>query len=450
MSATSAIQAFIDATKKTLSSIATQITGLTSRLTKAEADIKMLIANTSSGALPTTITDALSHPPPTSGAQAYNSDIRPALGASYVDSVFSKTVRRITNTGANTGQDQNYTFHNINADATKAFHYFNGMNIIDVATGTILYTGQPTGVSISETRWDMLDADKYYYFSGTDLVRRNVAAQTNTTMKTFPATLQNQGATANYQTADGRYFSVSYSSATHIWDSQTNTIFSGSIANFVSNNGWVGITPSGKHLVTAAGTTATPQQQHYAYAVDLAAQSIGATPTQVWGLCGDHGALLSCSDSKDYAVFFDCYNQQALYRCDLNVDVAGLTPALQEAAQSQSLSVTSADAGHFSAVSVGTYQDWVFYSCESNDDAFDATPSPWRTYKQEIIAINVLTGARRRLAHHRSRGQPSVYYKQPRVSCSPKGDAVLWASNFNVSSPADYIDLYLIANPLSV
>ena len=90
-----------------------------------------------------------------------------------------------------------------------------------------------------------------------------------------------------------------------------------------------------------------------------------------------------------------------------------------------------------SAVAAGPLRDWVFYATEDRDDTFDGGTgdntgriTPWHAYRQEIMAINVMTGEIRRLAHHRSRLDDD-YYSQPHVSASWKGAVVGFSSNFN-------------------
>ena len=103
------------------------------------------------------------------------------------------------------------------ANGTFAFTY--GPTIVEVATGRTVYSNQPAGLNGSELYWDALDPDKYYFFSGASLMRRNLSAQTNTTMKTFPATLQSNGGSVNIQSGNGRYFTVRYGGTNQVWDS---------------------------------------------------------------------------------------------------------------------------------------------------------------------------------------------------------------------------------------
>lgn len=409
------------------------------------------------------LTDSGNHPPATSGTYNYNATPNVyaglTLGDTDTDPVFGETIKRFTDRGAEANTDNYYTFHAFNADGTLYFNWDGGLQIRNTSDGSVAYANQPTGnLAAYEIRWDMVDADKYYYPNSTSLMRRNLAAQTDTTMRNFTtessgASLESMGGSVNYQSANGRYFIVQYNGTVKLWDSQTDTIYSGSVTPADTESGWTGITPSGNYIVTQdVQPRADPNTPHYAYPVNHGTTSIGATPNSYWGMGGSHGALISCSDNNDYGIIFENYGEGAVYACDLSQDIGDLTDAQQRAACIKLLDVGFAEVGpngHFSAVSVGSNQDWVFVGLESeteNDD-FNQAVGTWEAYKQEIIAINVLTLAKRRLAHHRSRAC-GVYEHQPRVSCSPTGNRVLWVSNMNDSTPTGYADVYGIENPL--
>jgi hypothetical protein len=265
---------------------------------------------------------------------------------------------------------------------------------------------------------------------------------------TITTALQENGGSLNIQSRDGRYFTVRYNGTNKVWDSQTpDTIYSGSVTP-LDSGGWVSITPDGNYLVTAAGPTPEPDTEHWSYPIDHSTMTIGSTPTQFWGLCGDHGDLVSASDGKNYFVTFECTNIGAVYRVDIALNQAGKTPAQQAAANQILVPLAFSSDGHFSAVSKGALADWVFMSTETDADAFDGGVSGWTAYEQEIIAMNTVTLEVRRLAHHRSRGLAADYQTQPRVSSSWDGSVVMWASNFNVNSPIGYADLYAIQSPL--
>src|SRR6266853_379873 len=400
------------------------------------------------------LTDIGIHVPPITGPYAYNTFMPgapgfPAVGGTYTDPVFGTVVRRLSDKTGSGNEDDIYAHHWSNANGTFAFSKGSaGANIIQVATGARIYTDQPVGLNHSENYWDAIDPDKYYYFSGANLVRRNLAAQTNTTIKTFPSTIQANGGSLNIQSRDGRYFTIRYGGTNQVWDSQSDIIYTGSVTP-LSPDGWVSITPDAKYIVTAAGPTAPPQKEHYSYPIDHVTHTIGSTPTQFWGLCGDQGVLVSASDGKNYFITFECYSIGAVYRVDITLDQQGRSPALQAAANQMLLPLAFTSDGHFSAVSKGTFSAWAFMSSETTLDAFDGGVGGWPAYRQEILAINVVTLEVRRFAHHRSRGIAAAYSTQPRVSCSWDGSVVLWTSDYNVSSPVGYSDLYAIQSPLA-
>jgi hypothetical protein len=291
-----------------------------------------------------------------------------------------------------------------------------------------------------EIAWDATDPDKYYYYNGVSLMVRNLSAQTSSVKKTFPNTLQSLGGSLNFQSRDGRYFVVQYSGSAHVWDSQSDTIYSGSVPfDVASSNGWVSITPDGKYVVTS---------NHYSYAIDHNAKSVPSSGLQFWNGCGDHGVLTSASDGKNYFVTHNCYYDPPGV---VAVDITTRRTAMNDVSGVKWLFKTDwADVdGRMSAVSRGAMADWVFVSTELfSSDGFNSSSSNWAAYRQEIVATNVVTGQVRRLAQHRSRGLSANYYNQPRVSCSWDGSVVLWTSNFNISSPSGYADVYAIQSPL--
>lgn len=364
----------------------------------------------------------------------------PAVGGHYIDPVFGAPVRRLTNNMGSTNNDDIYAHHWANADGTFAFTRTasNQLHIVRVANGTRAYSSQPLGNPGYELYWDAVDPNKYYYYNGANLMVRNLSAQTSTIKKAFPSTLGSLGGSLNFQSRDGRYFVVYYGSAAHVWDSQTDTIYSGSVAAGVGA-GWISLTPDGKYVVTS---------DHYSYAIDHAARSVSSSGLQFWNGCGDHGVLTSASDGKNYFVTHYCYYDPPGV---VAVDITTRRTAMTDVTGVKWLFKTAwADNdGHMSAVSKGPLADWVFVSTENfSGDGFNSSPSSWAAYRQEIVATNVVTGEVRRLAQHRSRGLSGSYYYQPRVSASWDGSVVLWTSNYNLNSPTGYADLYAIQAPL--
>src|SRR5688572_26921213 len=95
------------------------------------------------------ITDAASHPPPTSGAYAYYSTFGtfgpdrpgfPGVGQTYVDPVFGSTVRRLTNAmGQPPGSDIYGKNGFWNANGMLMFHNDgSSKTIINTATGAVV------------------------------------------------------------------------------------------------------------------------------------------------------------------------------------------------------------------------------------------------------------------------------------------------------------------------
>lgn len=406
------------------------------------------------------LTDNGNHPPPTSGNQDYNGtpfvDL-PALGGVFVDSVFGERVRRVSNIGATANNTQQYGFNAYNADSTLMF--FNtlsaGLNIRNPLTGIDVYTAQPVGLKVTECRWDMLNADAYYFPSGAILKRRNLLAQTTDDIFTFPATLQLQGGSVNFQSADGRYFVVKYNDTHHIWDSQTGTIYTGNIPTS-GTGGYVGMVPSGRLVYGGGYAVTTLGQKFFSFAINHGAQTVDTVGVMNWDCGGDHGVAMSCSDGKDYLACFNTgfgsAGSEGCYVLEMNIDREAMTADQQGASAKFVLPLHTNEAGngHMSSVYVGANQNNFFLSNEGVDDGFNQAVGTWRPYKSEIIAINPIAGTIRRLTHHRSRGLPGVYETQPRASCSPRGDMVQWSSNVNDSTPAGFADLFQIENPLGV
>jgi hypothetical protein len=401
--------------------------------------------------------------PPSAGPLGYNSFIPgspgfPIVGGTYTDPIFGGTVRRLTNTVGQPNQEDIYSHHWANANGSLAFsrildtNGFSAFNIIDTTTGAEIYHNLPLGSSPIDIAWDATDPNRYYYYEGTNLTCWNLAEQRKVT-KTFPSPLQPNGGSLNTQDRSGRYFTVRYGGSNKVWDSQTDAIYSGSVTPLNPGGGWVAITPDGNYLVTAAGTN----KEHYSYAIDHINHSISSAPINFWTACQtDHGALVSATNGKSYFITFDCDNSAGIYRVDITLNQTGKTEPEQIAANQLLLPTVSSpvntNQGHLSAVSKGPNQDWVFFDSETlGGDPFAlATTSfvpflPWQPYEQEIVAMNVTTLEVRRYAHHRSRGIDSDYHAQPRISCSWDGSIILWTSNYNISSPTGYADMYGMA-----
>jgi hypothetical protein len=235
----------------------------------------------------------------------------------------------------------------------------------------------------------------------------------------------------------GRYMVLNIGGQARVWDKQDDVLYAGSVPGN-AGDGWVGISPDARYVVAAI-------DDKRSYAINHATRTVNTTGVMFWSLCGGHGDLLSATNGKTYFVTFECYDEAAVYVVDVSLaQTATEAGRAQQRATNRKLMDTEwEDDGHMAAAARGLFQDWVFMSVESTDDAFTGGVSSWRPYKQEIVMANVLTGEVRRLAHHRSRGLGGSYFYQPRVSVSWDGTRVAWASNFGYSS-VDYADIYAI------
>jgi len=216
--------------------------------------------------------------------------------------------------------------------------------------------------------------------------------------------------------------------------------------NTIAVDHYIGITPDGQYLVGYQAGVGLQGHAGVSWKINHATRAIAPAPTIFWSLCGDHGSFLSGSDGRNYMITFNCYDAPEIWRVDITNNASGLSAAQQRALPNNRrlLTLTWSDTGHMTTVAKGARRDWTFVSTEDSSDLFNGSVSPWRAYRQEIIAINVLTGEVGRLAHHRSRSILQDYFASPRLSASWGGKVVGFASNFNRNGVND---IYMI--PLS-
>ena len=269
----------------------------------------------------------------------------------------------------------------------------------------------------------------------------DTSTSASSTVHTFPSTLQNLGGSVNYIDNTGNYFVVNYGSGTTIWDKANNVIYTGASALTIGT-GWVGITPDAKYMIISGPIGVV---DHYSFALDNVNHVVGS-PVDFWSLCGDHGGMISPSDGKDYYITNNCYDQAQIYRVDVTlpqtVPPGGLS---QQKSQNYALLTrTWSDDNHISCTARGTHQDW----CFMNSEASVANSSP-EIYWNEIIGLNVLTGAVRRYAHHLS-DVSGNYYNQPRIDAMWDGSKVAYASTWGNTTDSIYafsstgLDLYAL------
>lgn len=421
------------------------------------------------------VSDTGSHPPPATGQYAYNSFI-PALpsNSSYVDPIFGETVNRLTADGSH---DDIYA-RNMwwNADGALYLHRSQSggtdrWQVINAATGMVEYDNIPFGYFAADGGFDPVDPNVLYYFVANDgtghgeIERVTLEGSGQWTTDTYfmaPAPIESLGGTLNWMDANGQYMVVRYGSEPSVYVYKTSDLsapYANPIdaSNYIDLGGYIGITPDGQYLVgwdESSGTGLAGSGQGVSWKLDNVNDSIATSSTPFWSLCGDHGDVLSATDGHDYMITYDCYTQPGLWRVDITNNASGLDESRQQALPNNELLIAFQTWNDFGHISATARDDWAYFDTEDPSDTFNSGAdngsgyiTPWHAFRQEIDAVDAVTGDLRRLAHHRSRfksSPPYDYYSDPRVSASWGGNFVGFASNFNQtdSNGAPIVDIY--------
>ena len=390
------------------------------------------------------LTDALVHVPSLSGPYGYNSYKGPALGQTFVDPDLGGTIRRITN---DRQPDDIYARNmNFNADGTK---YKHGGKIVDTTTGAVTHTVNRGAPWDGDSGFDAVDPNVYYYLINSGLRKVVLNANGTTTESPFytcPSGSQNGlGTSVNWMDAQGELFIASCGGVTRVIDKLSGQAYSGSAATY-AGGGWIGIAPSGNHIVGYWG------DQGRSWKINKAEKTVGPQVIFWDGMCGDHGVPMTGTDGIDYALVATCNDKDELWRAQVDNNAAGKSYDAQRALPGNFRVTNLApwqNEKHFSSVARGPLRDWAFVSmecgsCNGNADTFNAVPTAgnWDVLKAEIVAVNTRTGEMKRPARHRARSIPEQYGYQVRVSSSWDGALVGWSSNFNTPGGAD---IYVLA-----
>jgi hypothetical protein len=384
-------------------------------------------------------TDAGTYPPPYEGPNGYNSFQPPPAGASYYDVVFETTVRRLTNEVGREVQNDIYSKNGFwNSDGSRFWHHGSGGNVIlNTTSGAVIRSNVPGNFDGS---FAPDNPDLWYYFDIDRVMAYNVTTAQSTAIKKFASRLGPLGGSVDWVSSSGRFMVLNVGGQARVWDKPLDVLYAGAIPGN-PGDGWVGISPDGKFVVTAVGAQIPGVGQPIrSYAVDHDAKRVSTTGVMFWSLCGAHGDLVSASNGRTYLVTTECYSEAGVWAADVtipqSVTPAGIAKQHADARRLVALDWIDND------VHISASGDWAYISTESSDDPHGAISS-WRPFKQEILRVNVVTGELQRLAHHRSRGLGGGenYRWQPRVCCSWDGTRVAWASNMG-SAVANYSDIY--------
>jgi hypothetical protein len=407
------------------------------------------------------MTDTL--PPPASGPYAYNTFV-PSLiqGAGYVDPVFGSMVKRVT---LDHGKDTIYARNMMwSADGTRYLHRTEGVtgkrdawDVIEVATGRVTHTGIPFGTVAADGGFAPDDPEVLYALAGLELQRIRLLSGGTWVIEDViiaSAPLLELGGSINWMDATGRYALLRYGAEPSVYLFDVDHVSAGPYTNpidarnTVALGSYLGITPDGNyivgydnHEVDGRKVGVSGAGQGVSWWIDHETRTIAPEPAVFWSLCGDHGAFCSPSDGRTYMITYNCFSKPGLWRVDITNNADGLDEAgqmrLPDNKQLLSFSTWN-DFGHVTTVARGPLRDWCFVSTEDSTDHHDGPVAPWHPYRQEIIAVNVITGEIKRLAHHRSRSL--TYDSQPRVSCAWGGEWVGYQSNFNQQA----VDIFAI------
>jgi hypothetical protein len=255
--------------------------------------------------------------------------------------------------------------------------------------------------------------------------------------------------------ANGTYMLVRYGAEPSVRVYDRRNLAAGPYANPIDGStsidagSYLALTPDGQYVVgyDSAGGCCR-MGRGVSWKIDHATRTVTPALTEFWSLCGDHATFLSASDGRNYMLATNCTNRWEVWRADITNNARGLGEDQQRALPNNKLLKAwphwENNEVHYSAVAKGPLRDWAFVATEYGADTFNSGTAdangrvtPWNVYRQEIIAVNILTGEMRRLAHHRSRSLSADYYNTPRLTASWGGEYVAWNSNFNQSGSID-------------
>jgi hypothetical protein len=397
-------------------------------------------------------------PPPASGTYAYNGFVP---GTIYVDPVFQRSVWRVTR---DHGKDNIYARnHCWNANETLYLHRTEGVpgkpdawDVIEVSTGEVTHAGIPFGSIAADGGFDPIDPNVILALSGEHVMA--ITLQTgghwiSSPFFTAPSLMKDLGGSINWMSGDGETMLVRYGAepSAYVYRHGNLSRYSNPIdaSNTVGRGSYLGMAPNGNYVVgyDSRPVGVSKVGQGVSWWIDHGTRTVAAAPNVFWSLCGDHGSFICPSDGRTYMITYACYGTPGLWRVDVTNNAEGLGEASQMALPNNKLLIPFAtwnDFGHVTTVARGPWRDWAFISTEDSTDHFDGPVDPWHPYRQEIVAVNVLTAEVRRLAHHRSRSLE--YDSQPRVSASWGGAFVGFASNYNQRGVVDIFAIPFAGN----
>ena len=400
------------------------------------------------------MTDSDSQPPPASGTYTYSPPGNfmpdnagfPAVGESYTDPVFGETVKRITDTypmaGAN-GHIQYSSKPMINADSTMMITQdaFAGRLDIRDMDGNLLKTNAFSYTN-ENFHWHPTDKNRIIFINGANLREYDYSTDTSTTLKTFASAATN-GGTLEICDQTARYYVAIIDNLTDlvVWDRIEDALYTGGRTN-ISGNDYVGMCPDGSYVLVGGDSGWTTS-----YPLNHGTNTIGSKNQ----LCNalTHGDTMTDSDGVTWFVFDampTTYPVNAAALVAVRVDTSSPSVTWKYAFNHGNWTLD----GHAGCNVIGDNRDWFAWNSEEVTNYNDSDPwTPWVSYRDEIILINIKTGEIRRLCHHRSRTTNGTfnYYWQPKASISIDGKIVAFSSNMG-RTIVNYCDAYTVTTGL--
>ena len=203
----------------------------------------------------------------------------------------------------------------------------------------------------------------YFAFGDTTLYKYSVATGNRTVVKTFPGALASMGGSVDWIDRTGRYMVLKSGGSTRVYDKLSDTLYAGSIpGSYGSGDGWTGISPDASYVITS--TSGSPTASH-SWRIDHANKTVSTSPVLFWTLCGGHGDIVSASNGRTYYVTFDCNSTAGIYAADVSLPQSASNVSQQLSQNKKLVQLTWSDSGHFSRVSKGALQDWMYISIEA-------------------------------------------------------------------------------------
>jgi hypothetical protein len=405
------------------------------------------------------LADTDSHPPPSSGTYIYSPpgafcpNVSPfsAVGKTYVDPVFGETVKRITDVYGSSWRAADYSAHlNINANNTMCFIEGSGGGwyIHSLANGSLLKSSGFQSPYVNNFQWHPTDSDKLLTMTSSALYEYSYSANSSTLIATFGSGLNN-GGTADFTNATGRYYVGNVGGTLRFYDRTTSTFYGNQPS--VGSLDYIAMAPDGSGVIVAGGTDGVTW-----WTVNHATRSWNSGYGRICN-GSPHGDIMMDTDGVVWFIADGHITTRIGSSSVSSKPGTYMIPVKNAAGYKYSSYGTWTNAKHYSGNILGANSDWFLvnqYLAPGGENINDSAPwNSWYAYRQEIGLVNVKTLDVRRLVHHRSRqsqnGDP-FYYSTPRGSLSADGSLVIFNSNMGRASVSTiYADVYTVTTGLT-